>query len=110
MTLVERGLDTPTVSLRRLLEGGRAPVDGQTDVDLEDYVAEILASGFPGLRGLPERLARAQLDGYVDRIIDRDFDELGRKVRRPANSCHTRSAPRAVTATSTYGRPTLPAV
>jgi uncharacterized protein len=84
MTLAERSLDTPTVSLRTLLDGERPPVDGQTDVDLEDYVEEILASGFPGLRGLPERLARAQLDGYIDRIIDRDFDELGRKVRRPA--------------------------
>src|ERR1700690_3779460 len=89
MTLAERGIDAPTVSLGQLLEsrranGGAAPITGRTDVNLERYVHEILASGFPGLRGLSDRLARAQLDGYIDRIIDRDFDELGRQVRRPA--------------------------
>ncbi|MGA2454803.1 MAG: AAA family ATPase [Solirubrobacteraceae bacterium] len=101
MTLAERGFDPPTVSLRALLDGKRPPVDGQTSVDLEDYVKEILASGFPGLRGLPERLARAQLDGYIDRIIDRDFDELGRKVRRPATLRSWMQAYAAATSTTT---------
>jgi predicted AAA+ superfamily ATPase len=101
MTLAERGLDTPTVSLRKLLEGKRPHVEGQTDVDLEDYVEEILASGFPGLHGLPERLARAQLDGYIDRIIDRDFEELGRKVRRPRTLRSWMQAYAAATATTT---------
>lgn len=101
MTLTERGLDTPTVSLRALLDGKRPPVDGQTTVDLEDYAKEILASGFPGLRGLPERLVRAQLDGYIDRIIDRDFDELGRKVRRPGTLRSWMQAYAAATSTTT---------
>lgn len=101
MTLAERSLDTPTVSLRALLDGKRPPVDGQTSVHLEDYVREILASGFPGLRGLPERLARAQLDGYIDRIIDRDFDELGRKVRRPGTLRSWMQAYAAATSTTT---------
>ncbi len=83
MTLAERDLATPTVSLRKLLDGERPPIEGETAVGLDDYVREILASGFPGLRGLSERLVRAQLDGYVERIVDRDFEELGRKVRRP---------------------------
>jgi predicted AAA+ superfamily ATPase len=101
MTLVERSLDTPTVSLRTLLDGRRPPVDGQTSVGLEGYVTEILASGFPGLRGLPQRLARAQLDGYIDRIIDRDFDELGRKVRRPGTLRNWMQAYAAATSTTT---------
>ncbi|HUB73784.1 MAG TPA: DUF4143 domain-containing protein [Solirubrobacteraceae bacterium] len=101
MTLAERGLDPPTVSLRALLDGKRPPVDGQTSVHLEGYVEEILASGFPGLRGLPERLARAQLDGYIDRIIDRDFDELGRKVRRPGTLRNWMQAYAAATSTTT---------
>jgi len=88
MALAERGIEAPTVSLGQLLKSGRAggglaPIAGRTDVNLERYVQEILASGFPGLRGLPDRLARAQLDGYIDRIIDHDFEELGRQVRRP---------------------------
>jgi predicted AAA+ superfamily ATPase len=101
MTLAERCLDTPTVSLRALLDGKRPPVDGQTSFDLEDYVKEILASGFPGLRGLPERLARAQLDGYIDRIIDRDFDELGRQVRRPGTLRRWMQAYAAASSTTT---------
>ena len=101
MTLAERGIDAPTVSLRQLLQGGRGPVSGRTDVNLERYVQEILASGFPGLRGLSDRLARAQLDGYIDRIIDRDFDEVGRQVRRPGTLRRWMQAYAAATATTT---------
>lgn len=100
MTLAERALDTPTVSLRGLLEGDRAPIEGRTSVSLDDYVSEILASGLPGLRGLSPRLARAQLDGYIDRIIEVDFDELGRKVRRPATLRRWMRAYAAATATT----------
>jgi hypothetical protein len=100
MTLAERDIDAPTVSLRELLQGGRAPITGRTDVNLERYVHEILASGFPGLRGLSERLARAQLDGYIERIIDRDFDELGRQVRRPGTLRRWMQAYAAATATT----------
>jgi len=64
-------------------------------------VQEIVASGFPGLRGLSDRLARAQLDGYIDRIIDRDFDELGRQVRRPGTLRRWMQAYAAATATTT---------
>jgi predicted AAA+ superfamily ATPase len=82
LSLHERGIPS-SVSLRALLAGGRPPVAGSTDVALQDYVAEILASGFPALRGLSDRALRAQLDGYVQRVIDRDFPEQGMRVRRP---------------------------
>ncbi len=106
MTLAERNIDAPTVSLRGLLQGrrtngGAARITGRTNVSLERYVHEILASGFPGLRGLSDRLARAQLDGYIDRIIDRDFDELGRRVRRPGMLRRWMQAYAAATATTT---------
>jgi predicted AAA+ superfamily ATPase len=101
MTLAERDIGTPTVSLRKLLQGEGGPVTGVTDVNLERYVHEILASGFPGLRGLADRLARAQLDGYIDRIIDRDFEELGRQVRRPGTLRRWMQAYAAATATTT---------
>ena len=83
LTLAERRTETPTVSLRALLGGSTPQLEGNTQVDLETYVAEILASGFPGLRGLSGRPLRAQLDGYLERIVDRDFEEMGRRVRRP---------------------------
>jgi len=83
LSLVERDVATPTVSLARLLAGGRPVVDGSSGVRLERYVEEIVASGFPGIRLLGERARRAQLDGYLTRIVDRDFPDMGRSVRNP---------------------------
>jgi predicted AAA+ superfamily ATPase len=100
MTLSERGVGSPTVSLARLLEGGHQPIAGDTDVDLDRYVEEILASGFPAIRSLPPRLQRAQLDSYLERIVDRDFDEVGHKVRRPASLWRWMRAYAAMTSTS----------
>jgi predicted AAA+ superfamily ATPase len=84
MTLAERlDLDT-TVSLRALLNGDQAEVDGSSEFGLSEYTEEIMSSGFPGIRALSGRARRVRLDGYISRIIDRDFaDELGQHVRRP---------------------------
>lgn len=84
LALSERGVEQPSVSLRELLEGGRPSVEGRTNLRVEDYVEEILHSGFPGMRRLSGRPLRAQLDGYLDRVIDRDFPELGHQIRNPA--------------------------
>jgi predicted AAA+ superfamily ATPase len=85
LALSER-LSPPTVSLAELLRGRRAPVMGRTDFALADYVEELLASGFPGLRSLgPGRSRRRQLAGYVERIVDRDIpDDAGVAIRNPA--------------------------
>jgi uncharacterized protein len=84
LALAERGLALPTASLSKLLEGGRPPLSGACAVGLEDYVGEIVSSGFPGLRSLPRRALHAQLDGYLRHIVDRDFEELGHNIRDPA--------------------------
>lgn len=83
MTLAERETDIPTVSLHDLLTGDRAAVTGRTQVRLDTYVDEILRSGLPGLRPLEGRLLRAQIDGYLTGIVDRDFEDAGQTVRRP---------------------------
>jgi len=84
LALAERQIERPSVSLRELLAGGRPPIAGHTDLRVDDYVREILHSGFPGVRHLSGRPLRAQLEGYLDRIIDRDFPELGHPIRNPA--------------------------
>lgn len=81
LALYERGVGSPTVSLEELLAGDRGAVAGSTDVALGDYVREIVTSGFPGMRHLSGRALRAQLDGYLRRIVDRDFREQGLSVR-----------------------------
>ncbi len=83
LSVAERGIESPSVSLRALLGGSRAAIGGSTTIGLERYVEEILSSGFPGLRQLSGRPLRAQLDGYLDRIVERDFEEMGRTVRNP---------------------------
>ena len=83
LTLFERRIAKPAVSLAALLEGRRPPIRGTTTINLERYVEEILAGGFPGMRGTSERARRAHLDGYIARIVDRDFPEAGRPVRNP---------------------------
>ena len=90
-----------TVSLGELLRGRRAAIDGQTSVDLVAYTREILRSGFPGIRDLPERGRRAQLEGYLHRIVDRDFEDLGHPVRRPDALRRWMTAYAAATATTT---------
>lgn len=84
LALSER-LQTASVSLSELLSGTRAPVTGATDVALTDYTEEVLASGLPGLRPLSGRARRLQLEGYLDRIVDRDIpDDAGVVIRNPA--------------------------
>ncbi|OZC01188.1 ATP-binding protein [Rubricoccus marinus] len=100
LSLAERGLAGPTVSLRALLAGGRPDVQGKTHVALADYTREIVGSGFPGLRHLSGRPLRAQLDGYLRRIVDTDFEEMGREVRRPQLLRRWMAAYAAATATS----------
>ena len=84
LALSERDLASPTVSLSELLEGKRPALSGACPATLEDYVNEVVSSGFPGLRALPGRALRGQLDGYLRHIVDRDFEELGHNVRDPA--------------------------
>ena len=81
LSLIERSGASGSVGLSKLLAGGRPELFGETDMTLEGYAEEIVASGFPGLRGLSGRALRTQLDGYLARIVDRDFPELGREVR-----------------------------
>lgn len=83
LALVERELAEPTVRLSDLLAGRRERVDGRTDVSLARYAHEIVASGLPGLRGLPDRQTRASLDGYLRQIVDQDIEAVGPALRDP---------------------------
>lgn len=83
LSLAERPMARPVISLGELLRGHRPALTGRSDAGLNDYVNEIIQSGLPGLRAYSGRGLRAQLDGYLHRIIERDFEEQGLSVRRP---------------------------
>lgn len=84
MSLGERGITTPTVSLAALLSGRKPSIEGDCDLTPADYAEEIMRSGFPGIRGRDERDRQDLLNGYVDALVEHEFAELGHVVRRPA--------------------------
>lgn len=100
LSLAERGLVEPTVSLADLLAGTRPAVGGRSPVTLAGYVEEIVASGFPAIREQSPRGRRTQLEAYVLRIVERDLPELGSTVRRPATLRQWLTAYAAATATT----------
>ena len=83
MSLFERSAAQPSVSLARMLSGSRPDIDGETDVALDDYVREIEASGFPGMRSADPGVRPDLLDGYLNRATDHDLLLMGHRVRRP---------------------------
>lgn len=83
MGLFEQERSHATMSFGKILSGQFPKVSGETNMGLRDYVERMVASGFPGLSHLRGRALRAQLDGYIHRILDRDFGELGVKIRNP---------------------------
>lgn len=83
MSLAERRLSEPSVGVGDLLSGRRRALEGSTTIGLVDYTTEIIASGFPAIRLSSGRTLRAQLDGYLDRIVERDFVEAGHLIRNP---------------------------
>lgn len=102
LTLAERGVSTPTVSLARLLDHGVAAdlVGGRCPLGLRDYTGEITSGGFPGLRGGAERAVRAALDGYLQRVVEVELPEAGTAVRRPETLRRWLSAYAAATSTT----------
>ncbi|MDA8118040.1 MAG: DUF4143 domain-containing protein [Actinomycetota bacterium] len=100
MTLPERGVASPAVSISALLTGAGADVAGTSEVTLEQYTAEMLAGGFPGMRHESGRAQRAALGGYLDRIVDSEVPELGMELRRPQTLRRWLQAYGAATATT----------
>lgn len=99
LSLEERKISEPTVSLAELLRGAQPNMSGGSDATLQTYVEEIVASGFPGFRGLSGRPLRAQLDGYLRRLAERDFPEMGHDIRKPDTLVRWMRAYAAATAT-----------
>jgi predicted AAA+ superfamily ATPase len=101
LALSERKVATTSVSFAQLLQGNKPPISGETTFGLQGYVEEIVRSGFPGMRQLSGRALRAQLDGYLMRIVDRDFYEQGLNVRNPEGLKRWMAAYAAAASTTT---------
>lgn len=100
MALHERSVGNPRIGLAALLDG-RPEIAGSTDFSLKQYAEQIAASGFPGINERSIRLREDQLDGYLQRIIDRDLPDQGLAVRRPETLRRWLTAYAAATSTTT---------
>lgn len=83
MSLEERGIVHPTVSLSALLDGSRPALEGSCELELADYVSAMAASGLPGVTRERPAARRELLSGYLRAVVDRDIPDAGRNLRRP---------------------------
>lgn len=83
MTLPERGLVTPTVSLSALIAGKAGRIEGDSQFGLADYAHAIVRGGFPGTQSMTDRACRLALASYAQLVVDRDIPEAGFGVRNP---------------------------
>ncbi|MGL5911345.1 MAG: ATP-binding protein [Phycicoccus sp.] len=119
LSLAERGLEQATVGLAELLTGDRPAVDGTSRTRLDDYVAEIVSSGLPGIRPLSRTLQVDQLDAYLDHALRHEVAHQGTAVRRAdalrrwlaayAAATSTSASYNAILDAATAGEPDKPA-
>ncbi|TRZ73106.1 MAG: ATP-binding protein [Actinobacteria bacterium] len=101
MNLYERQLCPTTISFAKLFGDTPAKISGTCKLSLTDYVDQIIAGGFPGMRHLVGVAQQRQLDSYLEAIVTHDLTESGFKVRRPATLIAWLRAYAAATATAT---------
>lgn len=76
MTLPERGIAQPAVSLGDLIHGTEE-VHGETDLRLDDLIELICRSGLPGAPRVGGwRATQAFLDGYLERLFDHEVEAV----------------------------------
>lgn len=100
LSLYERKLCQPTVSFAELLQGSQPQISGSSPLRPKDYIKEIVASGFPGIRQSPPENRQQQLEAYIDLAVERDLPKLGYTVRKPHVLRSWLSAYAAATATA----------
>jgi predicted AAA+ superfamily ATPase len=83
-SLIERRMSRQMLSLQSLLDGDVDIAPQIVDVPQQEYVKEIMRSGFPGIRMCAPDLQKDMLDGYLDNIFDRGvYDDNSIEIRRP---------------------------
>ncbi|MCL2655742.1 MAG: DUF4143 domain-containing protein [Coriobacteriia bacterium] len=82
-SLQERDLEKPAISLNSLLQEPPVDLYAKSRITLIDYIEEILRSGFPAIRAKSETFVEIELDGYIDKLLEKEFPDNGIQVRKP---------------------------
>lgn len=80
MTLLEKGQSTGAVSLGDLL-AGQAAATADPGLTVQQLAEEIVAGGWPGLRGLGSDRARQAVAGYLDEVSRSDVNRVDGRRR-----------------------------
>lgn len=83
MSLFESGLSDGSISLRDLLEGGRAK-SGDRGVELAKLTEAIARGGWPALQQLPVEDAMGSVTDYLEEICRTDINQVDGVHRDPA--------------------------
>jgi len=92
MSLFESGLSDGSISLRDLLEGGRAESKDR-GVELADLTEAIVRGGWPALQRLPAHVASESVSDYLEEICLTDINQVD-GVRSGTSSTHRSLPPR----------------
>jgi uncharacterized protein len=82
MSLFESGLSDGSISLRDLLEGGRA-TSGDRGVALADLTEAIARGGWPALQELPVEAAMSSVADYLEEVCRTDINQVDGVRRDP---------------------------
>jgi uncharacterized protein len=82
MSLFESGLSNGSISLRDLLEGGRAK-SGDSGVALADLAEAIARGGWPALQELPVEAAMENIADYLEDVCRTDINRVDGVHRDP---------------------------
>ena len=102
LSLAERIQQPPLITLKECLEGSiPEKIDGKSPFKYEDYMNEVVRSGFPFIYQTNEEVRTRHLNSYVDNIINREFTKQGVRVRQPGKLLNWMQAYAAATGTTT---------
>lgn len=82
LSLAEREGTNPTISIASLF-AANAQVEGTCSLEPADYAQQICASGFPEINPKRPRLRRLELESYIERITEKEVNQINIKVRQP---------------------------
>jgi predicted AAA+ superfamily ATPase len=102
LSLAERFPDEVRYKLQDCLDGKMPErIDGISKISYQDYINEIVRSGFPAIYQADEGVRKLEIESYLERISHRDFDSQGVAIRHPGKMMSWLRAYAAATGTTT---------
>jgi predicted AAA+ superfamily ATPase len=86
LSLAERNIETPTVSLKKLLSSEvhfSEKIEGNTDISFKHYLHEIVTSGLPAVRRMATTQRKNMIESYFSNLLTHDFQMQGMRLRQP---------------------------